>query len=163
MFAAMALVALCGCDQLGGIFGGGGEVTANNMQVGNSTAGGKDTSNGNIQVSDAGITNSRSFLAPAGNNVDDAGGKVPDAGQAFNSGMLVGRWGDFGDCSKNVIEILGDGTFRAAGGEGNWVLEGNRLIFSGNRDTITLTLQSLDANSLTAVQPDGSVGRSQRC
>jgi hypothetical protein len=161
LLAATALVALSGCNQLSGIFGGadGNEAQANNM-----SSGGKDPAPGNVQVADAGITSSRSFQPPAGAPSAPAGGKVPVAGQVFDASLLVGRWGDFGDCTKNVIDFLPNGVFRTAtGGEGAWTLEGNRLTFSGGQGTITLTLQSLDANGLIAAQPDGTVGRSQRC
>jgi hypothetical protein len=159
LLAAAALVALSGCNQLSGIFGGGGD--ANEAQTNYMSSGGKDPAPGTIQVADAGITSSRSFQPPAG---APAGDKVPNAGQVFDASLLVGRWGDFGDCSKNVIDFEPNGVFRTAtGGEGSWTLEGNRLTFSGSQGTITLTLQSLDANGLIAAQPDGTVGRSQRC
>ena len=160
MLAALALIALAGCNQLGAIFGGG-EAGANQAQANASSGGGKDPATGNSQVADAGITNSRSFQPLAGS----AGGdKVPTApGQGFDPSLLVGRWGDFGDCTKNVIEILGDGTFRANGGIGAWQIDGNRVSFAGDQATVTITLQSLDANGMVAIQPNGTVGRSQRC
>ncbi len=160
LLAAAALAALSGCNQLSGIFGGGG-ADANQAQTNNLSSGGKDPAPGNTQVADAGITSSRSFQPPPAVNDD---GKVPAAGQVFDASLLAGRWGDFGDCAKNVIDFLPNGVFRTAtGGEGRWTLEGDRLTFSGNQGTITLTLQSLDANGLIAAQPDGTVGRSQRC
>ena len=161
MLAATALIALPGCNQLSGVFGGA-DADANQAQANTTSSGGKDPAPGNVQVADAGITSSRSFQPPAAPAA--AGGKDPNAGPVFDSRLLVGRWGDFGDCTKNVIDFLPNGVFRtAAGGEGRWTLEGDRLTFSGNQGTITLTLQSLDANGLTAAQPDGTVGRSQRC
>jgi hypothetical protein len=162
LLAAAALVALSGCNQLSGIFGGGAD--ANEAQANNLSSGGKDPAPGNVQVSDAGITSSRSFQPPTGAPAAPDGGKVPTAGQVFDASLMIGRWGDFGDCTKNVIDFQPNGVFRTAnGGEGSWALEGNRLTFSGNQGTITVTVQSLDANGLTAVQADGSVGRSQRC
>ena len=162
MLAATALIALAGCNQLGGIFGGGGEADTNQAQANASSNGSKDPAAGNDQVADAGVTSSRSFQPLAGS---DGGDKVPTvAGQGFDPSLLVGRWGDFGDCSKNVIEIAADGTFRAGnGGVGAWRLDGNRLTFSGDQATITMTVQSLDSNGLTAIQPNGQLGRSQRC
>lgn len=161
MLAAIALAALTGCDQLSSILGGGDAAATNNAQAVNSTDG-KDPAPGNAQIADAGITSSRSFQPPPA--PAPTGGKDSDAGQAFNASILVGRWGDFGDCSKNVIDIAADGTFRAAnGGVGAWQLEGNRLTFSGDQATVTMTLQSLDNNGLIVTQPDGTTGRSQRC
>jgi hypothetical protein len=160
MFSAVALFALAGCNPLGGVLGGG-DNEANQAQA-NGSAGGKDPAADNVQVADAGVTSSRSFQPLAGS---DGGDKVPTvAGQGFDPSLLVGRWGDFGDCSKNVIEIAADGTFRAGnGGVGAWRLDGNRLTFSGDQATITMTVQSLDSNGLTAIQPNGQLGRSQRC
>jgi hypothetical protein len=158
MFSAALLFALAGCNQLGGLFGGGGNE-ANQAQA-NASSGGKDPAADNVQVADAGITSSRSFQPPAGG----AGGKDPNAGGGgFDSRLLVGRWGDFGDCTKNVVEILGDGTFRANGGVGAWRLDGNRVSFTGDQGTVTITLQSLDANGMVATQANGELGRSQRC
>jgi hypothetical protein len=158
MFSATLLFALAGCNPLGGVLGGG-DNEANQAQANAATGGGKDPSAGNIQVADAGITNSRSFQPLP----TDAGDKVPTADQGFDSRLLVGRWGDFGDCTKNVVEILGNGTFRANGGVGAWRLEGDQLSFTGDQGTMTITLQSLDANGMVATQSNGQLGRSQRC
>src|SRR3954452_9595889 len=49
------------------------------------------------------------------------------AAATLTPARAAGRWGDNGDCSKDVI-CRGDGTFRSyTGGEGGWRLARERL------------------------------------
>jgi len=76
---------------------------------------------------------------------------------------LLGRWGDNGDCSKLVV-FRGDGTFRSSnGGEGTWRLASERLTMSGENGSFVLIVRLIDSNRLRIVNPDGSIGISQRC
>lgn len=76
---------------------------------------------------------------------------------------LVGRWTDTGDCAKFVI-FRSDGTFLGFdGGQGSWRLARNRLTLTGGRGTVVLTVRSLTGSRMVVVNPDGSVGTSQRC
>jgi hypothetical protein len=76
---------------------------------------------------------------------------------------LVGRWGDNGDCSKDVI-FRGDGTFRSyTGGEGSWRLAGERLTMTGESGATVLIVRLIATNRIRIVNPDGSIGISQRC
>lgn len=154
--AALLLMALGGCEQLG--LGGGGDENAQGNAAANQAAGGKDPAGQNMQLSDAGVTTSRSLQPVAG----DAGGK-PAAQGTVSPAMLVGSWGDNGDCTKDV-ELFADGTFASFnGGQGQWRLEGDQLIFSWADGGSTMRLQSVDADNLIVINPDGSTGRSQRC
>ena len=77
--------------------------------------------------------------------------------------FLVGRWGDNGDCTQDLV-LNGDGSFQSySGGEGVWSLEGNRLRMTGKADTLELELDVIDQNTLRVTNPNGSVGSSQRC
>jgi hypothetical protein len=77
--------------------------------------------------------------------------------------QLLGRWGDNGDCSKDVI-FRGDGTFRSYnGGQGNWRIAGERLTMTGPNGSFELRVRRLGRDRLRIVNPDGSVGVSQRC
>ena len=77
--------------------------------------------------------------------------------------FLIGRWGDNGDCTKDVV-LRADGTFSSyTGGEGRWVLAGNRLVFTGANGEYVLRVARDGNGMLIITNPDGSVGRSQRC
>ena len=77
--------------------------------------------------------------------------------------FLIGRWGDNGDCSKDVV-LRGDGTFSSyTGGGGTWVLTGDRLVLTGANGEYVLRVERDDDDTLVITNPDGSVGRSQRC
>jgi hypothetical protein len=76
---------------------------------------------------------------------------------------LLGRWGDNGDCAKDVI-FRGDGTFRSyTGGEGRWRLAGDRLTMTGANGAFVLIVRRIARDRLRIVNPDGSIGFSQRC
>ena len=85
------------------------------------------------------------------------------AASAITPTKLLGRWGDNGDCSRDVI-FRGDGTFRSYnGGEGSWRLAGERLTMTGENGSFVLTVRMFDRDRLRITNPDGSVGISQRC
>jgi len=82
---------------------------------------------------------------------------------AITPARLVGRWGDNGDCSKDVV-FRGDGTFRSyTGGEGSWRLVGERLTMTGENGATVLIVRLIAPNRVRIANPDGSVGISQRC
>ena len=82
---------------------------------------------------------------------------------AITPARLLGRWGDNGDCSKDVI-FRGDGTFRSYnGGEGSWRLAGERLTMTGASGSFVLIVRPVDRDRLRITNPDGSIGISQRC
>jgi hypothetical protein len=77
--------------------------------------------------------------------------------------MLIGRWGDNGDCTKDIV-FQADGTFRSfTGGEGRWYVSGDRLTFSGAGGVFEVGVRWLDANTMNVINADGTVGVSQRC
>lgn len=77
--------------------------------------------------------------------------------------LLVGRWGDNGDCTQPVV-FRADGTFRTSeGGVGQWSLRGDQLTMRGNRGTTVLRVTAIGRSRLLIVNPDGSRGTSQRC
>lgn len=84
-------------------------------------------------------------------------------GTTVSPARLLGRWGDNGDCSKDVI-FRGDGTFRSyTGGEGGWRLAGDRLTMTGANGAFVLIVRRIGPDRLRIVNPDGSIGFSQRC
>jgi hypothetical protein len=156
--AALAALGLASCGYIDVNFGGDeGNASAN--QAGNAAA----AAGGNqAQAADAGVTSSRSLQQLQGGGA--SGGKDPAAGGgAIDPAVLIGSWGDNGDCS-NPTEIFADGTFRAPnGGEGNWRLEGNTLIATGPGGAATMQITSVTATELLGTDAQGAPGRSIRC
>lgn len=143
--AAAAILGLSACDMLGLNKEGESNATANaatNSTAGNTTAdaGGKDPANSNVATA-----------------------STPVSGGPVTAAFLVGRWTDNNDCS-NYIEFSSDSSFRTSDGQGQgiWALDGDRLTFQGAR-TITSRVQAPDANTITLIHADGSLGRSTRC
>jgi hypothetical protein len=106
-------------------------------------------------------------VAPALQAAADASGKPSGAtqqtGEAPTPAMLVGRWGDNGDCTKDIV-FSGDGTFRSyTGGSGNWSLNGDVMTMSGAAGTFQVRVSILNGNQLLIGNPDGTIGISQRC
>lgn len=85
------------------------------------------------------------------------------AGDAPTPQMLVGRWGDNGDCSKDIT-FNADGTFASyTGGTGTWSLDGDIMTMSGSGGAFQVRVSILNGNQLLIGNPDGSIGISQRC
>ena len=81
---------------------------------------------------------------------------------AVDAAYLVGRWrGDNdGDCGSSFNS---DGSWTERnGGSGSWSLSGDRLTLTANT-TIVVQVVPIDANTMTLVQPDGSLARANRC
>ena len=96
-------------------------------------------------------------LAPA----PQAGGKP--AAPTQQDASLVGRWGDNGDCGKDIV-FRGDGTFHSyTGGEGRWSLNGDELTMAGAGGTFGVVVRWTDQNTMQVINPDGTVGISHRC
>lgn len=77
--------------------------------------------------------------------------------------QLVGRWGDNGDCAKDIV-FAADGTFRSyTGGSGRWSLGGDIMTMTGANGTFQVRVSVLNQNTLLIRNPDGSIGTSQRC
>ena len=161
---ALAWLGLAGCDRLG--FGQGNPADANrsaDADAGNDSR--ADAAAAQNGISNAGITRSRTFAGLTGGGT---GGKDPGAIPAsapgpIQSGLLVGRWSDDGNC-KQDFEFLPDGTFRTFEGvEGGWSLDGETLTLTGPGDALQLTLRTLDADRLVVVNADGTTGQSTRC
>lgn len=88
---------------------------------------------------------------------------VAPEGLQPTAAVLVGRWGDNGDCSKDIV-FNADGTFASyTGGTGRWSLDGDIMTMSGSGGTFQVRVQAIDANRMMIQNPDGSVGTSQRC
>lgn len=103
-------------------------------------------------------------LAPANSAAKpDQSAAQATASGALTSATLVGRWGDNGDCTRD-IRFAADGTFASyTGGVGRWSLSGDRITMSGAGGTFELQIELLDQNTLLIRNPDGSFGTSQRC
>lgn len=88
---------------------------------------------------------------------------VSGPARALSPAALVGRWGDNGDCNKDIF-FNADGSFRSyTGGVGRWSLVGDRMTMSGAGGTYEVRVQVINQNQLRIINPDGSVGTSQRC
>lgn len=98
--------------------------------------------------------------APSGKPGADAS---VEATPILDRAFLIGRWGDNGDCSKDVT-LNADGSFTSySGGEGQWTLEGTTMRMSGKQSTQQVEVERVDQNTVRITNPDGSVGTSQRC
>jgi hypothetical protein len=94
-------------------------------------------------------------------SITPAQATAPSSG--VTAAALVGRWGDNGDCTKDIV-FDANGTFRSyTGGSGTWSLNGDMITMSGSGGTFTLRVQSLNDHQLLIGNPDGSIGTSQRC
>ncbi|GAM96722.1 hypothetical protein U91I_00342 [alpha proteobacterium U9-1i] len=108
--------------------------------------------------------------APAASVADATSAKPVDAAPApapaataISADALVGRWGDNGDCTKDIV-FAADGTFRSyTGGSGRWSLNGDRVTMAGQGGTFEVRVESVNANQMIVGNPDGSFGISQRC
>lgn len=99
--------------------------------------------------------------APAAEPASSA--SAPQTGEAPAPAMLVGRWGDNGDCTKDIV-FNADGTYRSyTGGSGNWSLNGDVMTMSGAAGTFQVRVSILNGNQLLIGNPDGTIGISQRC
>lgn len=76
---------------------------------------------------------------------------------------LVGRWGDNGDCTKDIV-INADGSFSSyTGGAGRWTLDGDVMSMTGSAGTFQVRVAIVNGNTLMIGNPDGTYGMSQRC
>ena len=104
--------------------------------------------------------------APQSAQADASGkpeGGPQQAGEAPTPAQLIGRWGDNGDCSKDIV-FNADGTFRSyTGGSGAWSLNGDVMTMSGAAGTFQVRVSILNGNQLLISNPDGTIGISQRC
>lgn len=92
-----------------------------------------------------------------------AAASTPEASAvALTREFLVGSWGDNGDCSA-PITFNADGTFRNAGGVGQWTLEGDIITMQGQGGAFQLRAQALNQNQILIGNPNGAIGLSQRC
>lgn len=154
--AIAAMLVLAGCDYLGGGNAVGGNQASALAQTNQTSATGGKPDGTSPQISDAGVTRSRSLQPAGGKPVDGGSGGI-------DAQMLIGRWGDNGDCTQDVV-FAPDGTFRSFNGsEGQWTLSGNRLTLIGANGTFPMQLQSGGPDRLIITNPDGSIGTSQRC
>jgi hypothetical protein len=88
---------------------------------------------------------------------------IAEAPAAFSAQTLVGRWGDSGDCSKDVV-FNADGTFHSyTGGDGQYSVDGDLITMSGDGGVFQLRARVLDAGALELTNPSGAVFTSQRC
>ena len=166
------LPALGACDKIMPGAGGNNSAAVANQSGGGKVAAAGDTAmpRGGGPVSDAGITDSRALGGLGGGGAPDGGkpaGPPPvmtaSSSDPIDPQALVGRWGDFGSCA-DPIDMRADGSFTTAnGGRGNWRLNGDVLTMNGPGGNIDLRLQSVAPSRIVLVNPDGSVGQSQRC
>ncbi len=84
-------------------------------------------------------------------------------GAGLAPATLLGRWGDNGDCTKDIV-FNEDGSFLSyTGGAGRWSLNGDRMTMSGAGGTFEVRVTLANQNTLIITNPDGSIGTSQRC
>jgi hypothetical protein len=107
---------------------------------------------------------------PAANNTDappqpaaSQPAAAADAAQTTPTpAMLVGRWGDNGDCSKDIT-FNADGTFTSYTGSGRWTLDGDRMTMTGAAGPFEVRVSIANDDTLIIGNADGSYGLSQRC
>ena len=103
--------------------------------------------------------------APAQTTEADIGkpAGAAQAGDPPTPAQLVGRWGDNGDCTKDIV-FNADGTFRSyTGGSGTWSLDGDVMTMTSTAGTFQVRTTILNGNQLLVGNPDGAIGISQRC
>jgi len=149
---AALLVTLAGCNQLGGSAGNASN-SSSNASAGNASAAKESGAGNEVAATDSG--------APGGK--DSTGASQASSGAVtLDRAFLLGSWADNGDCSK-AIAFAQDGSFRNADGSaGLWNLEGNQLTLTGS-STASVRISPIDQNTITVINPDGSLGRSTRC
>lgn len=77
--------------------------------------------------------------------------------------FIVGRWGENGDCAKDLT-INADGSFTSYSGmNGHWTLEGDGLTLDGESGSFLLRVAAGPNDTLMIGQPDGGFGSSTRC
>lgn len=85
------------------------------------------------------------------------------SGEPVTPASLIGRWGDNGDCTKDIV-FNADGTFASySGGGGTWSLNGDVVTMSGAGGAFQVRVETIGPNQLMIHNPDGSFGVSQRC
>ena len=174
LLVASAALALAGCDMIAGLVGAD-EYEKNGSTTNRSrTAGGDDGLISNLQpVGPAPGQTPPDQVPPDGQTGDQTGQPVPPEGPTgppdvttgggFDSSMLVGRWGDNGNCAQ-VIEFFANGTFQAPnGGRGNWRLVGDRLTLSAGSRNVSWRVQSISAQRIVARDSSGQMTMSIRC
>lgn len=113
----------------------------------------------------SGILAALLFVAACGaESKPQAAPPAPAAGaESVSREALIGRWGDNGDCTKDIV-FAADGSFRSyTGGGGTWTLDGDRMTMSGAGGTFIVGVELLNPNTLLIRNSDGSMGTSQRC
>ena len=146
VMTAAALAGLAGCNRTGGASSNASANTSN-ATAGNSAA---------AKPTDAASGAGGNQAAPQTAAASGAGAVQLDRT------YMLGRWTDNGDCS-NALELRQDGGFTtAAGAQGLWNLEGDRLTMTGN-STLSVRITPIDQNTITIINADGSLGRSTRC
>jgi len=89
--------------------------------------------------------------------------QVTQAAPAVTPQLLTGRWGDNGDCSKDIV-FNADGSFASfTGGGGSWSLSGDTVTMQGAGGVFSVRVALLDNDTLVISNPDGTTGTSQRC
>jgi hypothetical protein len=149
--AAVALVALAGCNKLG-IGGSAATNSTNATTTANAAAAGNAAG---TQTADA--------AKPAGTAGATPASAPGPGGTMLDRAYLLGHWTDNGDCGK-AISFNQDGSFtNADGGSGLWNLDGDRLTMTGQASTVRVRVTPIDQNTITVINADGSLGRSTRC
>jgi hypothetical protein len=83
--------------------------------------------------------------------------------EAVTPAMLVGRWGESGDCAKDIV-INADGAFRSyALGAGAWTLNGNMLNMVGSDGASLVWVGTIGADQLVFGRQDRSATVWRRC
>lgn len=104
--------------------------------------------------------------APAAQTAEAPAAAAPAAAPAaptVSAAQIAGRWGDNGDCTKDIT-FNADGSFRSyTGGAGTWTLDGDVMSMTGAAGTFQVRVALIDNNTLMIGNADGSYGISQRC
>lgn len=103
----------------------------------------------------------KATTATSSESAPDASAAAAD--NALTPTQLVGRWGDNGDCAKDVV-FNANGTFTSyTGGSGTWSLDGDIVTMTAANGAFQLRVSLLNERTLLIGNPDGTFGTSQRC
>jgi hypothetical protein len=88
---------------------------------------------------------------------------VTQINDAVTPAMLVGHWGENGDCTKDIV-INDDRAFRSyALGAGTWTLNGNMLNMVGSDGAALVWVGTIGADQLVFGRQDRSATVWRRC
>ena len=89
--------------------------------------------------------------------------RLAEINETVTPAMLFGRWGDNGDCTKDIV-IGADGAFMSStDGAGTWSLDGNMLTRTTSAGSSLVWVGTIGADQLVFGHQDRSAEIWRRC